>query len=139
MPSNGIDFPIHHRFEPRIGHHLGVDPVALRARLVGDPGEHHGLARLQLDAARKRGELADLDVVGDPFAVIQRAVFAPDLAGFLRHPGVGREVFLRDGDDEAIDIGHGDFLLFVTVIASATGRAGHEKETWIASCRRSSQ
>ena len=76
--------PVHHRFEPRIRHHLGVDPVALGARLVGDPGEHHGLARLQLDAARERGELADLDVVGDPFAVIQRAVFAPDLAALLR-------------------------------------------------------
>src|SRR5207237_5022001 len=45
-------FRIHHRLEPRIGHHLGVDLVALRAGFISDPGEDHGLARLQLDAAR---------------------------------------------------------------------------------------
>src|SRR5215217_3778157 len=88
-----LRFRIHHLFEPRIRHHLGVDLVALGARLVGDPGEYDGFARLQLDAARKRGELADLDIVGDPFAVIERAVFAPDLAGLFRQLGISREIF----------------------------------------------
>src|SRR5204862_4095420 len=101
-------WPFRHLLEPRVRHHLGVDLVALGARLVGDPGEYDGFARLQLDAARERGELADLDVIGDPFAVIQRTVFAPDLAALLRKADIGIEFLLRHGDDEAIDLGHGD-------------------------------
>ncbi|MGY4156134.1 hypothetical protein ACVINW_001976 [Bradyrhizobium sp. USDA 4461] len=101
-----------HRFQAGIGHHLGVDPVALGARLVGDPGEHDGFAGLQLHALRKRGQLARLDVVGDPLAIIQRAMFAPDLAGHLRELGIGLEFLLRHGDDETIDVRHAyDFLL----------------------------
>src|SRR6266404_9426796 len=83
---------------------LGVDAVALRARLVGDPGKYHRLARLELDAAREGGELADLDVVCHPFAVIQRAMLAPDLAGLLRHAAVGGKVLLRHRDDKSIDV-----------------------------------
>src|SRR5439155_4089259 len=89
-----------------VGHHLGVDAVALRTRLVGDPGEHHGLAGLELDAARERGALADLDVLGHPFAVIQRAMLAPDLAGLPGHAAVSRKVLLRHRDDKSIDIRH---------------------------------
>src|SRR5437762_9827184 len=79
---------VHHAGQPLVGHHLGVDAVALRARLVGDPGEHHRLARLELDAARERGALSDFDVLGHPFAVIQRAMLAPDLAGLPGHVAV---------------------------------------------------
>ena len=43
-------FSDHHGFETRICHHLGVDPVALGARLVGDPGEHHGLTKGKPDS-----------------------------------------------------------------------------------------
>src|SRR5262245_34850186 len=102
--------PLGHFRQPRVLHHLGVDLVALCTRLVGDPGEHDNLTRLQLDAARERSELADLDVVSDPFAIIQRAVFAPDLAALLRKADICIEIFLRHGDDEAIDVGHKGFL-----------------------------
>src|SRR5215207_7223615 len=111
----GLNF--HQALEAPIDHPLAVewrlrfrihDLVALGARLVGDPGEYHGLARLELDAAGEGREFADLDVLSDPFAVIQRAVFAPELAALLRQGGVSREVFLRDGDDEAIDVRHGE-------------------------------
>src|SRR6266478_7111951 len=97
---------VHHAGQPLVGHHPGVDAVALRARLVGDPGKYHRLARLELDAAREGGELADLDVVCHPFAVIQRAMLAPDLAGLLRHAAVGGKVLLRHRDDKSIDVRH---------------------------------
>src|SRR6266436_9621407 len=99
-------FGVHHAGQPLVGHHPGVDAVALRARLVGDPGKYHRLARLELDAAREGGELADLDVVCHPFAVIQRAMLAPDLAGLLRHAAVGGKVLLRHRDDKSIDVRH---------------------------------
>src|SRR5713101_6638099 len=99
-------FGVHHAGQPLVGHHLGVDAVALRAGFVGDPGEHHRLARLELDAARERGALADLDVLGHPFAVIQRAMLAPDLAGLPGHAAVSRKVLLRHRDDKSIDVRH---------------------------------
>ena len=37
----------------RVLHHLRVDPIAVRARLVRDVGEHHRLAGLELDAPRE--------------------------------------------------------------------------------------
>src|SRR5436309_9725440 len=79
---------IHHLREPRILHDLRVDAVAVGARLVCDPGEDHGLALLELDAARERRPLARLDVVGDAFAILERAALPPDLAGLLRHAAV---------------------------------------------------
>src|SRR6266404_6874688 len=97
---------VHHAGQPLVGHHPGVDAIALPARLVGDPGKHHGFARLELDAARERGALADLDVVGNPFPVFQRAVLTPDLAGLLRHAAIGGKVFPWDRDDKSIDIRH---------------------------------
>ena len=56
------------------------------------------VCRLLLDAARKRGELADLDVVRNPFPVIQRAVFTPDLAGLGGHLAIGRDGTCRSCD-----------------------------------------
>src|SRR5260370_1687439 len=101
---------VHHAGQPLVGHHPVVDAVALLARLVGDPGEHHGFPRLELDAARKRGALSDLDVLGHPFPVIQRAMLSPDLAGLLRHAAVSRKVFLGHRHDKSIDIRHRYFL-----------------------------
>src|SRR6266446_9896168 len=105
---------VHHAGQPLVGHHPGVDAVALRARLVGDPGEHHRLARLELDAARERGALADLDVVGHPFAVIQRAMLAPDLAGLPGHAAVGGKIFLRHRDNKSIHVSHRHSSLVVS-------------------------
>jgi hypothetical protein len=46
-------------------------------------------------------------VLGDAFAVFQRAVLAPDLAGLARLAAVGIEVALRDGEQKSIDVaGH---------------------------------
>src|ERR1700737_640402 len=97
---------VHHIGHPLVGHHLGVDAVALRARPVSDPGEHHGLPWLELDAARERGALSTLDVVSDPFPVIQRAVPAPDLARLLRHAAVSLKILLRHSDNKSIDVRH---------------------------------
>src|SRR3546814_17089001 len=47
-----------HAGEARVGHHLLVDAIALRARLVDDPCKHPDLAGLELDALRERGVLA---------------------------------------------------------------------------------
>src|SRR6266404_6247802 len=51
--------------------------------------------------------LADLDVLGHPVAVIQRAMLAPDLAGLPGHAAVGRKVLLRHRHDKSIDVSHG--------------------------------
>src|SRR5439155_8204542 len=103
----GHGLGVHHRRQARVFHHLGIDAVALPARLVDYPGEHHGLVRLELDGLRERSELARLHVVSDAFNVIKSAEFLPDLSGLARHAAVGVEVFLRNRDNESIDIvGH---------------------------------
>src|SRR5688572_5622176 len=104
-------FGVGHRGQARVGHHLLVDAVALRARLVDDPGEDHRLVGLELDRLRERSELAGLHVVGDALAIFQRAVFAPDLAGLARHAPVCGQVLLRNGQYETVDITHGNLLL----------------------------
>ncbi len=42
--SKGIDCGIAPK--TRIGHHLGVHPVAMRVRFAGDESEDHGLAAM---------------------------------------------------------------------------------------------
>lgn len=98
--------PVHHLGEPLVLHDLGVDAVAMGARLEGDPGEGHRLVGLELDAAREGRELSHLDVIGDAFAKLERAVLAPNLAGFPRHAPIGLDALLLDGHHEAVDIGH---------------------------------
>src|SRR3970282_1609231 len=83
-----------------------VDAVAVAARLVHHPGEHHGFAGLELDALRERGGLARLHVVGDAFGVGQCAMLAPDPAGPARHLAVLRKFGLRYWRDKTIDIAH---------------------------------
>ena len=58
LPSKGMRLRIHHGGKARILHHLGVDAIAVRARLVHDPRKHHRLAGLELDALRKRRVLS---------------------------------------------------------------------------------
>src|SRR5690606_15019589 len=70
-----------HAGDALVLHHRGIDAVAILARGIADPGEHHHLVRLELHRLRERGQLAGLHVVGDAFDVFQRAVFQPDLAG----------------------------------------------------------
>jgi hypothetical protein len=98
--------PVHHLGEPLVLHDLGVDAVAMGARLEGDPGEGHRLVGLELDAAREGRELSHLDVIGDAFAKLERAVLAPNLAGFPRHAPIGLDAHLLDGHHEAVDIVH---------------------------------
>src|SRR5258708_21902254 len=100
-------FRVHHVGQARILHHLGVDAVPLRARLVHDIGEHHGLAGLLLDAARKRSALAPLHVVRDALPVFEGAVLLPNLARSSRQPAVGLQLPLRNRHYETIDVyGH---------------------------------
>src|SRR5687767_7625437 len=55
-------------------HDLLVDAVALAARAVDDEREDDRFAALQLHAPRKRGPLADIDVVGHRFDVLKGAI-----------------------------------------------------------------
>src|SRR5262245_17830376 len=106
LAVEGHRLRIHHLRKPRVLHHLRIDPIAVRARLVHDPGENHGLAGLELDAARERRPLSDLDIVGDIFPELESAVTAPNLAHRLGHATVGLEILLRDWHDESIDVSH---------------------------------
>src|ERR1700704_434032 len=81
LAVEGHRLRIHHLCEPGILHDFRVDAIAMRARLVDDPGEDHGLAGLELDALRERRPLSHLDVLGDVFPELEGAVIAPDLAG----------------------------------------------------------
>src|SRR6516165_9770786 len=56
--------------------------------------------------ARERGQLADLNIVGDAFAELERAVLAPDLASLLRQPAIGLNLLLGHRNDKAVDIDH---------------------------------
>src|SRR5207249_4010187 len=112
---------VHHLGQARVLHRLGVDAIALGAGLVDDVGEHHRLVGLQLDAARKRGPFAPLDVVGDALDVLERAVFAPDSAGLLRQAAVGREFLPRNGNHEAVDVSCHGVLLAAAVSVFLSG------------------
>src|SRR5260221_1983622 len=101
---------VHHVREALVAEDFLHDAVALRARLVDDIGEHHGLARLELDALREGRVLARLYVVGDALQVFQRAVLAPHLPGLAGHRPVSRELPLRDGYYDCIDVSHGCLL-----------------------------
>jgi hypothetical protein len=107
----GQRFGVHHVRKPRVAHHLGIDAVPVAARFIDDPQKAHRLVRLELHALRKRGELARLDVVGDAFAELDRAMLAPDLAGLPRKPPIGGETLRRHGNDKSIDIGHLGLLI----------------------------
>src|SRR5262249_11022736 len=102
----GHRFGIHHLGKTLVLHHLRVDAVASGARLVDDIGEHYGLTGLLLDATREGCSLSPLDVVGDAFAELQRAVLAPDLARLGRHAPVGCKLLLRNRHDKSIDVTH---------------------------------
>src|SRR3546814_20223309 len=85
-------------------HHLLVDAIALRPRLVDDPCKHHDLAGLELDALRERGVLARLDVVGNAFDVIQRAMLLPDLPCLSGQVSVCEKILPWNGDYETVDV-----------------------------------
>src|SRR5262245_7291720 len=87
---------VHHGRQARVLHDPGVDAVAVRPRLEDDPREDHRLARLDLDGARERDAHLYIEVVADAFAVLDRAVIAPDATGLLRDLPVGRDVLLRN-------------------------------------------
>src|SRR2546426_1542098 len=95
-------FWIAHSADARVFHHLGVDAVAMRARLVNDVSEHHRLAGLGLDSLRERRPEFHGQVVADTFAVFDRAVLAPNLARLLRHATVGVQVPFRNRQNESI-------------------------------------
>ena len=107
LGSNG-GVPLHHLGDARVFHHLRHHLVAMRARLVDDPGEHDRLALLELHAARERGALAVRNVVGDAFIELQRAMLEPDLRGLLRHAAVCGELLLLHRKDKSIDVVHCD-------------------------------
>src|SRR5262245_25540358 len=76
------------------------------ARLEDDPREDDRLTGLELHAARERRPLAQRDVLGDPLAILERTVLAPDLSGLLRDAPVGFQLLLGNRHDESIDVLH---------------------------------
>src|SRR3546814_929992 len=113
-----------HAGEARVGHHLLVDAIALRARLVDDPCKHHDLAGLELDALRERGVLARLDIVGNAFDVLQRAMLFPDLPCLAGQVAVGDKILLWNRDYETVDVTRVGSSLRMTVPAATAGLPG---------------
>src|SRR5437870_5916703 len=97
---------IHHVGQPRVLHDFGVDAIAMRARLVHDPREHHGFAALELHAPRERCELSDLDVVADPLLVVESAILPPHFSCLLGHAPIRRQVFQRYRYHKAVNVAH---------------------------------
>src|SRR5438552_5046942 len=97
---------IHHFGQPRVLHDFGVDAIAMRARLVHDPREHHGFAALELHAPRERCELSDLDVVADPLLVVESAILPPHFSCLLGHAPIRRQVFQRYRYHKAVNVAH---------------------------------
>src|SRR5262249_42284703 len=126
----GHRFGIHHLGKTLVLHHLRVDAVASGARLVDDIGEHYGLTGLLLDATREGCSLSPLDVVGDAFAELQRAVLAPDLARLGRHAPVGCKLLLRNRHDKSIDVAHGNAPLVED--HTARDKVTREAGDWVA-------
>ena len=106
LPSKGIASGFIIFGESRVLHHFRVDAIAMRSRLICDPGEDHGLTGLELDAARERRPLSNLDVFRDVFPELEGAVIAPNLACLPRHAAIGLQIFLRNGHDESIHVLH---------------------------------
>src|SRR5262249_28140402 len=91
--------------------------VAMRARLVDDPGEDDRLVALKLDAARKRSPLAVGHVVADALVELERAVLQPDLGRELRHAAVLGELLLRNRNDKTIDVIHDKLPAYAFAVA----------------------
>src|SRR5437763_11296735 len=89
-----------HPRHTRVAHHLGVYAIAMCARPVHDPREHHCLVALELDALRERSDLSRLHVVRDALAVFQRAVLSPGLAHLTGQATVGIDVALWNRRDK---------------------------------------
>src|SRR5256885_1178235 len=102
----GHGLPITHFRDARILHHLGIDAVAMRTRLVDDPGEYHRLARLCLGQARERNSERDLEIVAGTLSVFERAMVAPDWSCLFGHATVGLQILLGGGQDKSIDVPH---------------------------------
>jgi hypothetical protein len=81
-------------------------------RLVHNPGEHHGLPRLELDLLGKRPPERGVEIVADTLAVLERAVFEPDLSSGRGDLFVRGEILLGDREYKSIDVaGHISILL----------------------------
>src|SRR5207247_4123791 len=93
----GHGFLITHRRDARVLHDLGVDAIAMRARLEHNPREHDGLAWLSLGRSRDRHPELDLEIVTCTLSVFERAMFAPNLTRLLGHAAVGYQVFFGTG------------------------------------------
>src|SRR5688500_1155727 len=93
---------IHHCGQTRILHYLGVDAIAGGARLVHNPGEHYGFARLHPSDLRERHTELHLQVVTKALEILQRSVVPPDLAGFPRDLSIGLDVLLWNRDHETV-------------------------------------
>src|SRR5690606_32835182 len=70
------------RRQARVLHDLGIDPVAVRLRLVHDPGEDHGFILFRSGHLAEAGELRrNLQIIADAFVIFECTVLTPDLAG----------------------------------------------------------
>jgi hypothetical protein len=96
-----------HAGHARVLHRLCVDLVTVRTRAEHHHPDEYSFVVLQSDAARKRGELANGNIIALHFEARQRTVIAPDLKKQLGFPAVGVDVLLRHRGDEHVDVvGH---------------------------------
>jgi hypothetical protein len=100
------------KISPRaVGPEQGED-LGCRGRCTRSTKDTTTSPRLELDALRERRVLARFHVIGDAFNIFERAMLAPDLSRQAGHAAVGRQVFLRYGQDKSIDVFHVHSPLF---------------------------
>src|SRR3546814_17585221 len=92
------------RSDTWVGHHLLVHPVAMGARLEGDPREHHRLAAFQLQQFGKRRAMDGGEVVAGAFAEVDGAMIAKAPARRLGHLAIGSQLLFRPRPPESLDI-----------------------------------
>src|SRR3989304_10476693 len=97
---------IAHCRQSGVFHHPGVDPVAVRARLEANPGEHDRLAGLELDPARKRRPHLHREVLAHAFPEFEGAVLPPDLPRLPGEAAVGLQLLPGHRQDIAIYVSH---------------------------------
>jgi hypothetical protein len=92
----------------RVFHHFRVHLIAVLAGFVDDEREDNGLVGFDLCGFPKGvGDVLRCEILRDAFEVLQGAVFHPYFTAHLGHLFVGFQVLGGDGDQEAVDVGHG--------------------------------
>ena len=87
---------LRHAGQTRVRHDLGVDFVAMFARLEDDPCKDHRLVKFTFNDTRERHLILYIQVIANAFPILEGAVFPPDLARLLCDFAVAIDLVLRD-------------------------------------------